>query len=375
MNNDEINEKLCALWLNRMPGIGAALAHALLKHYGSFTAVHEADIRELRQTGILGEGQLTIWERCDPSLDKVGTELKEMEESGIRCVVRTDPDYPKRLTTIANPPITLYVKGRLPDDDRPSAAIVGARGCSAYGRQEADFFGGFLAGYGVQVISGMAYGIDAAGHKGALEGGGDTYAVLGCGVNICYPPSNYRLFDEIQKNGGIISTYPPGTAPRGPHFPARNRIISGLSDLVIIIEAKRKSGSLITADFALEQGREIFALPGRRTEPLCEGCNRLIRVGAGIITCPEDVLDALHISHGLENGEDAHPAAVTAPALVKSEKMVYSAIDLHLRSLEEIISRTGLSSAACLQALIHLEMMGLIAQPDNQYYIRTLRRV
>ena len=196
-------------------------------------------------------------------------------------------EYPERMMPFSDMPEGIYVKGRLPRDDRPSAAIVGGRVCSAYGREQARRFAREMAASGVQIISGLASGIDAAAHEGALEGGGTTFAVLGCGVNICYPRENYPLMRKILgQKGGVLSEFPPGERPLAWHFPQRNRLISALADLVLVVEARKKSGSLITADFALEQGKSVYALPGRVNDSLSEGSNRLIAQGAGIAVEP-----------------------------------------------------------------------------------------
>ena len=208
-----------------------------------------------------------------------------MAERGIFFLSREEQLFPQRLTAIPDAPYSLYVKGTIPQEwNNKTVAIVGARRCSAYGRSVAEKIAGRLAASGAWVISGMASGVDGSGHTGALRKNGYTCAVLGCGADICYPKSNSRIYQEIlEKNGAIISEYPPGTNPSAPLFPARNRIIAGLADVVVIVEAKIKSGSLITADYALEQGKDIYAVPGRMYDALSEGCNNLIRQGAGII--------------------------------------------------------------------------------------------
>ena len=196
-------------------------------------------------------------------------------------------------------PDGIYVRGRLPAEGKPSAAIVGARACSAYGRAQARNYARALSAAGVQIISGLASGIDAAAHEGALEGGTETFAVLGCGVNICYPKENYPLMRKILNNkGGVLSEFLPGDPPLAWHFPKRNRIISALADLVLVVEAREKSGSLITADYALEQGKSVYALPGRVTDPLSRGCNLLIAQGAGVAVDPESLLEELGIAEG-----------------------------------------------------------------------------
>ena len=210
-------------------------------------------------------------------------------------VCKTDDAYPRRLRELASMPEELYVIGELPDDSQPSVAIVGARMCSGYGRRTAYEFGRILAGKGVQVISGMASGIDSSAQEGALDGGGKSFAVLGGGADVCYPRGNTTLYNRLKEQGGIISEQPAGTAPLSFYFPARNRIISGLSDLVLVVEAKSRSGSLITVDFALTQGRTVYAVPGRVGDALSDGCNYLIAQGAGIAYAPEAILNELQI--------------------------------------------------------------------------------
>lgn len=223
------------------------------------------------------------------------------------------PEFPTRLREIPGAPGGLYVNGSLPRPDRPSVAIVGARMCSAYGKRQAFAFASELARCGVQIISGLAYGIDVYAHKGALAAGGLTYAVMGCGADVCYPKRNQEVYREIvESGGGILSEFPNQSEPSAWHFPIRNRIISGLADLVLVVEAKQRSGSLITADYALEQGRSVFALPGRVDEPLSEGCNYLIYQGAGIaysVQAVRDELDAVFMRCRQGKGTDG-PARV-----------------------------------------------------------------
>lgn len=198
-------------------------------------------------------------------------------------------------------PEGIYVNGNLPDPGLPAVAMVGARKCSSYGKAQAEYFAKTLAEYGVQIISGLAYGIDSYSHQGALLGKGRTFAVMGCGADLCYPRENQALYRKIiETGGGILSELPSGTPPRPWNFPNRNRLISALSDLVLIVEARERSGSLITADFALEQGKSVMAVPGRVNDALSEGCNRLLAQGAGVAWSVQAVLDELGISEKAE---------------------------------------------------------------------------
>ena len=244
---------------------------------------------------------------------------------------------------------------------------LGARLCSAYGRIQAFRYGKFLSEHGVQVISGMAAGIDAEGHKGALEGGTPTFAVLGNGVDICYPSSSRGIYRRIpQKNGGIISEYEPGTRGRAYHFPARNRIISGLADLVLVVEAKEKSGSLITASCALEQGKMVYAIPGAVNDALSRGCHKLIYDGAGIAYSPEILLD----EWGLSVKKMTNLSGKTKIGLATDLDLVYSCLDLRPKNLDQIIRKTGFSPGKTAGILGQLMLMGLVKETGRQNYIR-----
>ena len=236
----------------------------------------------------------------------------------------------------------------------------------------AEKIGRALAGAGIQVISGLARGIDSAGHRGALAGGrgrGDTYGILGCGIDVVYPPENAALFTQIEKNGGIISEYPPGTQPFPANFPARNRIISGLSDCIAVVEAGKKSGSLITASFALDQGKEIWAVPGRAGDYLSFGTNSLIKDGAHVLTEPEDILCFWHLGKKiLKNCEKIQLS------FDEKQERVYRCLDSEPKSVEEICVRSGLDSKALAECLLDLEMEGLIEQPFPCYYAAKRRK-
>lgn len=211
----------------------------------------------------------------------------------IKHYKKEDPKYPERLKNISGAPKELYLLGRLPEEDRLSVAVIGARDCSEYGKFVARELGAVLGSSGISVVSGMARGIDGICQEAALNAGGSSFAVLGCGVDVCYPETNRLLYEQLKISGGILSEYPPGSPALACHFPPRNRIVSGLADVVVVIEARVKSGTLITVDMALEQGREVYVAPGRVTDRLSDGCNRLIKQGAGILLSPEEFLREL----------------------------------------------------------------------------------
>ena len=290
------------------------------------------------------------------------------QRDGIQYIQQNHAAYPQKLLCYKGMPKGLYVLGKLPDKTRKSVAIVGARRSSAYGNQIAKSFAKELAGAGVQIISGMAWGIDGKAHEGALEGGGDTYAVLGCGVDICYPSGHRKIYEAMIQRGGILSEQPPGMPPMAGHFPARNRIISGLSDLVLVVEAKERSGSLITADLALEQGKDVFAVPGRIGDEMSKGCLNLIKQGAGLADSPLVLLEAL----GIKRNKTKKSVKIV---LEKNEDIVYSWIRLQPVSLEELVKKTGFGSREVLFALVGLELKGCIREMQKNQYVRTDLRI
>lgn len=356
-------------WLCQIPSLGAVSIRKLGECFGSYEAVYY-NIEETRfhQEGFPNKRQLTEileWKKNFEQTKKSFTELKERH---IRFLTPLDEEYPQRLRNIYDYPMGLYVRGKVPQELRPSVAIVGARGCSSYGEQLSREFARVLAAEDVQIISGMALGIDGAAHEGALKAGGMTWGILGCGVNICYPSSNYRIYEAMQKNGGILSEFPLDTAPKPFHFPMRNRIISGLADVILVVEAKEKSGSLITAELGLEQGREVFAVPGRITDNLSSGCNRLIQQGAHMAVSPGDILEYL----GVKYQKELILQEKNVNGLAKKEKMVYSCLDFKLKHVEEIISETGIGVSECMGILLELELGGYVYRSANHYYAKKL---
>lgn len=294
----------------------------------------------------------------------------------IRYVSSFDSDYPEKLLCLHDAPAGIYVRGRLPDPKKPAVAVIGFRNCTEYGRGMAEYFSSQLAAAGVQIISGMARGIDGIAQKAAADAGAETFGVLGCGVDVIYPRENMDLFNNVLVNGGLISEFPPGRAPLSSQFPSRNRIISALADVLLVIEARIKSGTGITVRFALEQGKDIYAVPGRLTDPLSAGCNRLIADGAGVAGSPDDILRALGIyEEQHENGvlTGAGNKARGKLTLAGSEKVVYSLLDLYPKTLDELVSAGGLSIPDAMEALLSLSLKGLASECGKNNYIRKLR--
>lgn len=339
------------------------LEHRLLERYGSPREVFERKTEELTEAFAGNTAKLASVCREREKWDFTG-EKERLERLGIRFVTREDAEYPRRLWDISDAPYGLFFRGELPPEKLPAVAVIGARDCSSYGKNIALWFAGELAQAGTAILGGMARGIDAWGHRGALAAGGKTYAVLGSGADVCYPEENRDIYMELEKRGGLISECPPGTRPLRHLFPLRNRILSGLADVVLIIEARKKSGSLITADCALEQGREIYAVPGPLGETLSEGCHNLIRQGAGLAVSPEKLLEDLEIFPGIHM-KKMQKNKIT---LERSENLVYSCLSFQAQNLDSICRKTGLSPSEALGALGKLQIRGYVQESFKNYY-------
>ncbi|MGF7018213.1 DNA processing protein [Lachnospiraceae bacterium PF1-21] len=292
--------------------------------------------------------------------------IEETHSEKVKVVHHYEPSYPAKLREVKGHPQTLYYLGELPQEGVPTIAIVGAREPTPYGREMTRYFAETLASYGVQIISGMARGVDGIAGRGALSKGGYTAAVLGSGVDICYPKSNRGLYLDLIRKGGIISEYPPGTPAKPYHFPARNRLISGLADAVLVMEAREKSGSLITADMALEQGRDVYALPGPISSALSQGCNGLLKQGAGILLDPEELLFDLGITWSKKVVAEKENKIFLAP----DEKVVYSCLDLYPQNIEQLIKATKLAPIRVQSALVSLELKGVIKEISQNFYVK-----
>ena len=294
------------------------------------------------------------------------------EKYPVRFVRRTDPEYPPLLRQYERMPAGLYVRGSLPDPGKRNVAIVGSRNCTAYGKQEALRFAGALAARGVPVISGMALGIDSWSHIGALEQNGRTYAVLGCGADICYPPSHEELYDRIlESGGGILSEYEPGSPPLPHHFPVRNRIISALAEILLVIEARNRSGSLITVSYALEQGKSIYAVPGRNGDRFSEGCNRMIQDGAGIALDPAVLLQELGYT-AEEDGRNGKRSGL--PGTLRKDgavRKVFARLSSEEQDLGSLTEGTELSLTEVTRALVRLQLAGYAQEGTGHGFIRS----
>ena len=356
-----------AYWLHNIPGIGNGKIRHLYEEAACAEEIYHMPAQQLKKITGITEEDIKEIHKSQKKWD-VDKEWFRLMERGIGFVSLEQSEFPEKVRHIHNPPYALYYVGKLPDENRKTVAIVGARMRSAYGSQVAEELAKALAQNGIQVVSGLAKGIDRDAHQGALEGGGNTFGVLGCGVDICYPKENRFLYQKMIETGGVISEYPPGMQPVAQQFPARNRIISGLSNCVVVVEAKEKSGSLITADFAMEQGRDVYAVPGRISDSLSQGCNRLIKQGAGAVVSIEDFLSDLEVLSEINYTQ----MDFRKNLLEKDERLVYSLTDFRPTGVATLVEKTGISISRLLEILEKLESLGLIKETFTNYYIRTL---
>ncbi len=350
------------VWLATVKNMWNDKMKLLLKKFDSPQGVFDADesalaecLKEADVKAILEHRKNWDWER----------EKESLKKKKIWVVTEESPDYPERLRIIEDRPKILFGLGersRMEQISTHSIAIIGARICSLYGKYVAEKFGKELAYHGVTVVSGMARGVDCSAHRGSLDGNGITVAVLGCGVDVCYPSENRLLYEEICRKGIILSEYAPGTKPMPWQFPKRNRIISGLSDGVVIVEAKEASGSQITACWALEQGIDVYAVPGRINDPLSVGCNRLIREGAAPVLDVSDILFSLGINRKNLQKEKIF--------LEKENKVVYSVLGLSPQTMDEIMKKTNMEYEQLQEILLNLQLSGLVEEPAKNYYVK-----
>jgi DNA processing protein len=362
------------LVLQTIDGVGDRTLLKLIHRFGSPEAVQKAARVELVRAGCSPELAESIRRGPEPKLrQQIDRQLKVIDRLKIRVLTVFDQTYPARLRMIPDPPPLLYLSGTVSAQDDVAVAIVGGRRATSSGRLITEEIATALAGAGVTIVSGLARGIDAAAHRGALAGKGRTIAVLGCGIDRTYPPEHEALRRSIEAHGAVFSELPIGAAPQSHHFPRRNRIISGLSLGVLVSEAAANSGSLITAKLALEQGREVFAVPGAVREEACRGSNGLIKEGAKLIEGAQDIFDEI-----LPQVDARRRATLSLggaqpdsrKSLAAEDALVYDALSYEARSVDTVIARTGLSAAQVAATLLSLELYGRVRQLPGQQYIR-----
>ncbi|MFC1621671.1 DNA-processing protein DprA [Candidatus Omnitrophota bacterium] len=368
------------LILNMIEDLGSVRTQALLEHFGSPEKIFEAGEKDFeRVAGIGSKIASKIWHGIR-EIDVSG-ELKLVREHKIKIVTILDKDYPENLKNIYDPPVVLYVKGEIIPEDDLAIAIVGSRQASFYGMKTAERFGFELAARGITVVSGLARGIDVSSHKGALKAKGRTLAILGSGLMNIYPKEHRRIAEEVSENGAVISEYPMLTIPDKGNFPKRNRIINGLSKGVVVVEAAQRSGALITADCALQEGREVFAIPGKVDSNTSKGANKLIKQGAKLAETVDDILEELNLSNlsdlvgrsksdlrgrtGIHNNKEYLP-----PRLDKYESLVYNLLTSEPQHIDELSAVLKLKVNDISSILLNLEMKKLIRQLPGKNFVK-----
>ena len=348
-------------------GLSAPQLAALSALSPSLGALEHAGAQALQSLGLTTRMATML---ATPDQAAIDADLRWLADSHGTLLAATDAAYPPMLRESPDAPAVLYVLGDAAVLAEPQIAMVGSRSCTAGGRDTARRFAAWFAKAGLTVTSGLALGIDTASHEGALQAGGASVAVLGCGLDICYPRENRRLFDRIVQQGAVVSEFPPGTEPRPALFPQRNRIIAGLSSGTLVVEAASRSGSLITARLAGTAGREVFALPGSIHNEMARGCHELIRQGAKLVEKPEDVLSELKISLSsqLLAASPANPSA--GPVLDKAYKILLDALAFEPAGIDTLIERTGLTSESIASMLLVLELDGHVAPHAGGRYSR-----
>ena len=355
-----------AFWIafNRVSGIGPVRLAALLDVCGDIETAWRASIQQM-QAARLDRRSIELFLDARRNIDPE-RELQKVVDAGVEVITWEDGDYPPSLRVVDGAPPVLYMRGRLTSQDEWAVAVVGTRRATTYGREVAQVLGTQLARAGVTVISGLALGIDTVAHRAAIEAGGRTIAVLGSGVDQLYPPQNRGLALSITQQGALISEYALGTRPDANNFPPRNRIISGLSRGIIVVEAGERSGALITAQFAADQGKELFAVPGSILSPGSTGCNLLIQQGATPLLSVNDVLEQLD----LERVVDQHAARTTVPA-DPAEARLLETLSAQPCHVDDIVRNTGMPSAQVTSLLALMELKGMVRQVGTMTYART----
>ena len=361
-------DKLYGIWLHKI-SIPEYIKIKMLNYFGSYQSIYKAADKEYNHFG-LKEGQIDRMRQSKANVEPLLKELQSCKEQQIHVVDILEDRYPYYLKQIADPPIILFVKGDLSCLDKPALAIVGSRKCSEYGFEVTYKLSSELAQLGLIIISGLACGIDEAAHKGALKTG-NTMAVMGTGINVCYPNQNYQVYKQISERGCLISEYFLGTPPLPHQFPKRNRIISGMAVGVVVAEADIKSGSLITAELALEHNREIFAVPGNINSKMSLGTNELIKNGAKCITKVEDIIEELPYTIRTKlNFSKSNLFENNCYELAQDESMVYAYVSQQPIHFDELFKNTKLPHEVIHPSLIRLEIKGLIKRLPGERYVR-----
>ncbi len=363
-----MKEDLFVMWLTRIDTLGIKKQRLLLNSFSSAEEIFHAP-KKLLET-VKGISQLNVTKITEKQHEKyLSLYEKELDDNNTRYISFQNREYPQLLREIPDAPLGLYIIGTMPDSSKTFISLIGSRRCTEYGLSVSHKISKDLASHNIVIVSGMARGIDSMAHKGALDAGGETVAVLGCGPDICYPPENRMLREQIIKNGCIISEYPPNTKPLASNFPSRNRIISGLSRGLIVVEAAMKSGTLITVEQALEQGRDVMAVPGSIISRFSQGTNELIKQGAALVSNYEDVINYLGIDSRANNLYNTDSKNLS---LTPDENLIFKIIDSKETHFDDIVNKTSAQAQTVSYLLTVLEMKGLIQKLPGQRYSRVL---
>ncbi|MGQ9546083.1 MAG: DNA-processing protein DprA [Dehalococcoidia bacterium] len=367
------NELKYWVGFSQIPGIGRVRVAQLMEHFGSLENAWKAPEGKLRQAGLDSRSvDALVMLRPRISLD---AEMEKLERYRVRVLTCDGPDYPSRLKEIYDYPPVLYVRGSLPADEEPCLAIVGTRRPTIYGRQVTEEIVADLAGSGVTIVSGLARGIDSIAHRAALDAGAKTIAVFASGLDIFYPGENAKLAQEIMEHGALVSEYPLGVRPKADNFPLRNRIMSGLSLGVLVVEAGERSGALITAHQAVEQNREVFAIPGSILSPASQGTNRLIQEGAKLVRNYADILQELNLAIVVQQPEiKGFSLAEQSGIEGSAESAILKQLGTEPSHIDEICRRSGLSMPEVSSTLAMLELKGIVEQVGSMNYVLARRR-
>lgn len=373
-------EEMYYYWLHNVPGIGRISFQKILK-YMTPEELYKCNLEKTSE--FLTKKQRESIEQSKKNWD-ILKEWEMLKRRSINLLIYGKENYPQKLSEICDPPPLLYHKGKADILDKPSVAVIGARACSHYGSLAAKELGRELAAVGIVVVSGMARGIDGICQWASLENNGESIGVLGSGVEVCYPPENKGLFERLQTEGCLVSENPPCTSPSPGLFPLRNRIISGLADVVVVVESREKSGTLITVDMALEQGKEVYAIPGRITDSVSRGCNRLIKQGAGLILSPREFIEEIcpMLKMKYQKMEKENPTVLQTQnqnvttmiglQLTQEEKRILKILDVSLKTIEEIyqmakIECPGITISKIMEIILELQLKNVIKEESGYY--------
>jgi DNA processing protein len=351
--------------LNLLPGMGPVRVKRLLEAFQLPQAILSASADQLQRVEGIGRELAETISHWESKVD-LTQELDQIKALDVTLMTLADSHYPENLRNLYDPPLVLYVKGKLAEKDKKALSLIGSRSATYYGREMARKMGFQLAYAGFTVVSGLARGIDTASHEGALAAKGRTIAVLGCGIDQVYPPENKLLAEKISETGAVISEFPIGTKPDRQTFPIRNRIVSGLGMGLVVIEAAKNSGALITARMALDQGRHVFAMPGRVDTPHSRGCHALIKQGAKLVESAEDVCSEFEFFLPVLPSEVSHKASDLSP----EEQKIYEILDHEPKSIDEIIENCGLPVATVSSTLLRLEVKKLVKSLPGKLFVK-----